>query len=64
MTEMTWADIDRIEASRQAKRVEVVERLAKILVKEFDRDELRFIWSFGPGIPSVIIVEAFERARR
>jgi hypothetical protein len=60
----TFEQQDRILAAREAKRIEVVERLAKILSREFDGDEIRFIWSFGPGIPSVILVEAFERARR
>jgi hypothetical protein len=32
----TFAEQDRIAAARQAKRRECVERLAKILVTEFD----------------------------
>jgi hypothetical protein len=59
---LTFAEIDRRAAAREAKRAEVVERLAKILAKEFDLDEIRFIWSYG-GIPSPILVQAFEEAR-
>ena len=56
----TFADLDRIAAARQAKRRECVERLAKILAKEFDLDELRFIWTFDYD---AIRIEAFEIAR-
>jgi hypothetical protein len=59
---LTFAEIDRRAAAREAKRVECVERLAKILGKEFALDELRFIWAFGMP-PSPIIVQAFEEAR-
>jgi hypothetical protein len=59
----TFAEQDRILAAREAKRIECVDRLSELLGKAFDADELRFIWGYGPGIPSVIIVEAFERAR-
>jgi len=62
MTEMTWEDVARLERDRQAKRVECVERLAKILAKEFSLNELKFIWNYG-GIPGPILVEAFEIAR-
>jgi hypothetical protein len=62
MRPQTWADVDRIAAAREAKRVECVERLSRILGKEFDLDELRFIWAFGMP-PSPIIVQAFEEAR-
>jgi hypothetical protein len=59
----TFDQQDRILEAREAKRAEVVPRLAKVLAAEFDRDEIIFLWSFGPGTPSVILVEAFERAR-
>jgi hypothetical protein len=62
MGPQTWADVDRIAAAREAKRVECVERMAKALSKEFDLDELRFIWGYGMP-PSPIIVQAFEEAR-
>jgi hypothetical protein len=39
MRPQTWADVDRIAAARQAMRVECVERLAKVLAKEFDVDD-------------------------
>jgi hypothetical protein len=58
----TFAEQDRIAAAREAKRVECVERLSRILAKEFDLDELRFIWGYGMP-PSPIIVQAFEEAR-
>jgi hypothetical protein len=62
MTELTWDDVDRFERERQAKVRECVERLGKILAKEFSVNELKLIWNYG-GIPSPIIVEAFEIAR-
>lgn len=52
--------MDRIAAARQAKRRECVERLAKILAKEFDLDELRFIATFDFD---AIRIEAYEIAR-
>jgi hypothetical protein len=58
--EMTWADIDRLNAEREAKKVELVERLTKVLVREFNFSEIKFI----RGIEfDSIRVEAFERAR-
>jgi hypothetical protein len=62
MEGLTFAEIDRRAAAREAKRIECVERLAKVLSKEFDLDELRFIWAYGMP-PSPIIVQAFEEAR-
>jgi hypothetical protein len=62
MEGLTFAEIDRRAAAREGKRVECVERLSKVLAKEFDLDELRFIWGYGMP-PSVIIVQAFEEAR-
>ena len=59
----TFAERDRILAAREAKRIECVDRLSELLGKAFDADEIRFIWSYGPGIPSVILTEAFEIAR-
>jgi hypothetical protein len=60
MSEMTWAEHDRLEADRQAKRRECVERLAKILAKEFSLNELKLIQNDrGDGIR----IEAFEIAR-
>jgi hypothetical protein len=57
-----FAEQDSIRATQEAKRIEVVERLEKILSREFDGDEIRFIWTYG-GIPSAILVQAFEEAR-
>ena len=62
MSELTWQDVERLERDRQAKVRECVERLSKILAKEFTVNELKLIWNYG-GIPSPIIVEAFEIAR-
>jgi hypothetical protein len=60
MTELTWQDVDRLERERQEKRSECVMRLAKILSKEFDYQELRFVQYFDG---SSILIEAFEIAR-
>jgi hypothetical protein len=60
----TFAEMDRMIATREAKRIELVDRLSELLGKAFDADELRFMWSYGPGTPSVILIESFERARR
>jgi hypothetical protein len=60
MRPQTWADVDRIAAARQAKRRECVERLSKILAKEFDLDELRNITTFDYD---AIRIEAYEIAR-
>jgi hypothetical protein len=62
MEGLTFAEIDRRAAAREAKRIECVERLATILSREFDLDELRFIWGYG-GVLSSIILTAFEEAR-
>jgi hypothetical protein len=43
MREMTWAELDRLEAERQAKARDLVERLAKVLSREFSYQEIRFI---------------------
>lgn len=55
-----FAEADRIRAAKEAKRVECVERLAKVLSKEFDFNELVFIWTFDFN---AVLVEAFEQAR-
>jgi hypothetical protein len=62
MTQMepTFAQQDQLEAERRAKRVEVVERLSKILAKEFSLNELRFAQHFQGGS---IVNESFEIAR-
>lgn len=56
----TFAERDRIEASRQAKRRECVERLARILVEEFDFYELQFVQGFEFDS---IRTESYEIAR-
>jgi hypothetical protein len=63
MQEMTWADIDKLEADRQAKRVECVERLTKVLAREFSLAELKFVQYYGGAPVGPIVLEAFERAR-
>lgn len=60
MGPQTWADVDRIAAARQSKRVECVQRLSKGLAKEFTLDELRFIHTFDFD---AIRNEAYEIAR-
>jgi hypothetical protein len=60
MQEMTWAELDALEAERQAKARELVERLAKVLAKEFSYQELRFIRGWAGG---AIEIEAYEVAR-
>jgi hypothetical protein len=60
MEGLTFEEMDRREADRQAKRRECVERLAKVLTKEFTFNELRFIQYFDG---SAILIEAFEIAR-
>jgi len=60
MTEMTFAELDRLEAERQAKVRELVEKLATVLAREFSFQELRFIRGWSNG---AILIEAFEIAR-
>lgn len=60
MEEVSFEELDRREADRQAKRRECVERLAKVLTKEFSLNELRFVQYFEG---SAILIEAFEIAR-
>jgi hypothetical protein len=59
----TFEEQERIAAAQEAKRIEVTERLATILGKEFSLDELRFVWSYGGTFPSSIVLTAFEEAR-
>jgi hypothetical protein len=54
---------DRVRAAQEAKSRECVERLSRILAKEFDFEELKFCWGYGGLFPSSILVEAFELAR-
>jgi hypothetical protein len=58
--ELTFAQLDKLEADRQAKKREVTERLAKILAKEFTLNELKFV---QVGFGASILIEAFEIAR-
>jgi chorismate-pyruvate lyase len=53
---------DRIAVAREMKRLEVLERLSRILAREVTLDELRFIWGYSYP-PSSILVQAFEDAR-
>jgi len=63
MTELTWQEIDQQARDLEAKKVEVTERLTRVLAKEFSLNELKLIWGAGPGFPSSILVQAFENAR-
>jgi len=58
--ELTFAQLDKLEADRQSKKREVTERLAKILAKEFTLNELKFV---QVGFGASILIEAFEIAR-
>ena len=60
MEELTFAQLDKLEADRQAKRRECVERLARILAKEFTLNELKFIQNY-PG--DALRIESYEIAR-
>jgi hypothetical protein len=40
--DMTFEQLDQLDAERQAKARECVERLAKVLAREFSFQELRF----------------------
>jgi len=60
---LTFADLDRIEAARKAKRAECVERLERILLREFDAAELKYLWTVdGPDI--AVVKEAIQNARQ
>jgi hypothetical protein len=62
MSEMTWADIDRANAARAAKQTECIERLERILLREFDAAELGFIWTYnGPALS--MVKQAIQNAR-
>ena len=64
MAELTWAQLDSIQAERQAKRLELIERLTKLLAKGFSFEEIKFLqYGDGPGQLPALLVEAFERAR-
>jgi hypothetical protein len=63
MEQLTWQQIDQRARELEAKKRECVERLTRVLSKEFSVNELRLIWGAGPGFPSAIITESFERAR-
>ena len=54
----TFEEQDRIAAAREEKRRQCVSRLAQILSKEFDYQELVFIWT-----NDAVRVEAWELAR-
>jgi hypothetical protein len=59
---MTFAQLDALENERRAKRIELEDRLTKVLSKAFSASELRFIWVDGaPNLP--LIRAAIQRAR-
>jgi hypothetical protein len=57
---MTFADLDALKAERESKKRELVDRLTKLLVQNFDFGELRFAW-YCEG--DSIRIEAYDRAR-
>jgi hypothetical protein len=58
--DVSFAEMDRQAADRQAKRVELVEKFSKVLAKNFSLNELKFIWNFPAD---AIRIEAYEIAR-
>ena len=66
MTEMTWQEARQQEAEQAAKREaakrDLVERLAKILAKEFSFQEIRYLQQPGSETDAIRF-EAFEIAR-
>jgi hypothetical protein len=64
MSEMTWQELHRIEAAREADRAakkrDLTDRLAKILAKEFNFNELQFLFRLDH---EALRTEAFEIAR-
>jgi len=63
MAELTWADVERLEAEKEAKIRELVARLSKVLAKEFTLAELQLIKANALGL-NAILIEAFEIARQ
>ena len=63
MEQLTWQQIDQRARELEAKKQECVERLTRVLSKEFSVNELRLIWGAGPGFPSALLIQAFESAR-
>jgi hypothetical protein len=67
MTELTWQEVNRIEAEREAERKdkirELVGRLSKVLAKEFTFAELQLIKANALGM-NAILIESFEIARQ
>jgi hypothetical protein len=63
MPELTWQDLDRLEAERKAKIRDCTDRLVKILAKEFSFNELQLITSNALGM-NALHIEAFELARQ
>ena len=60
--DMTFEHLDQLDAERQAKARECVERLANVLAREFSFQELRFIRGYAGG---AIEIEAFrDRTRK
>jgi hypothetical protein len=64
MPEMTWEEINRTEAVREADRAakkrDLTDRLAKILSKEFNFNELQFLFRLDH---EALRTEAYEIAR-
>jgi hypothetical protein len=56
----TFAEQDRIRAARERKAVECIERLKRVLVAEFDADEMRFIRNWDADS---IRISAFQSAQ-
>jgi len=63
MSELTWQDLDRLEAERKQKIRDCTDRLARILAREFSLSELHLIKANALGL-NAILIEAFEIARQ
>jgi hypothetical protein len=60
MPELTWADLDRLEAEREVKKRELIDRLTRLYAKNLSFDELLFCRGYSYGH---IFTEAYEAAR-
>jgi hypothetical protein len=63
MTGMTFAQMDALKAEREAKKRELVDRLAKLLGRSLSFEELRLIEYADGAVVSPVLIEAFALAR-
>lgn len=60
MEDPTFAALDRLEAEREAKKRDLIDRLTRLYVKNLTFDELVFCRGYSYGH---IFIEAYEAAR-